>query len=327
MNFNIYNPFRNLEFEDHICFLSGKETQNSITVFPEWLMKRFNFDQDAFEMMDKVNKLSYSDLKMPCSEEVEQAINKMDEKVKAAFDLGFEAMKKVDDILLFQWIGRIVYGVLYHEMSLEKKRMIKYNKDFEVSPFLKERYGNFHLMLQSLISPISFSEKRPWTISLFQLKYSADIFSYRDDAVNLMFQLGINGFGFVAALQDNGAIGEKQAEVLEKIKGHVLHPIQFEELYARFHYSEYIFQYQPQYEISKTEDGIFIEAVPIVADQNRPLFGHWDDDMFAQVLANYWQVYGIEKKDILKFQKPPISFLENPYTKDFVNPENIKLPF
>jgi hypothetical protein len=36
-------------------------------------------------------------------------------------------------------------------------------------------------------------------------------------------------------------------------------------------------------------------------------------------------VYGIEKEDILKFQKPPLSFLENPYTKDFINPESIGL--
>ncbi len=327
MNFSLYNPFKKLEFNANTCFLTGKETTESITVFPEWLMKRFNFDQDAFEMMDKVNKLLYADLKMPCSEDAKLAIEEMDAKVKTAFDAGYESMKKLDDVLLFQWIGRIVYGVLYHELSIERERMDKYQKPFELSPFLKERYAYFHCMLQSLVIPMSFSELKPWSISVFQLKYSADIFSYRDDAVNLMFQLGINGFGFVAALQDNGAIGEKQAEILEKIEGHVLHPIQFEELYGRFHYSEYIFQYKPSYHITETENGIHIEALPIEIDASRPLFGHWDDDMFAQVLANYWQVYGIQKNDILQFQKPPISYLENPYSKNFIKPESIKLPF
>ena len=53
----------------------------------------------------------------------------------------------------------------------------------------------------------------------------------------------------------------------------------------------------------------------------------WDEDVFAQLLSNYWQVYGIERDDILMPQKPPLSFLENPYTKDFVDPEMIALPF
>lgn len=327
MSIKLYNPFKTLAFDTHTCFLSGEETSENITVFPEWLMNRFHFEDDAFEMMDKVNKLSYKDLKMPCSPKVKEAIRTLDEKIKKAFENGFEAVSALDSLSCFQWIGRIVYGVLYHELSLEKERLKKYDKPLELSPLLKDKYGNFHLMLQSLITPITFGERKPWSIILFRMKYSADIFSYRDDAVNLMFQLGINGFGLVACLQDNGVLLEKNKEVVEKIKGHILHPVQFEELYARFHYSDYILQYQPEYEITVEENQIHITALPVVANENRPLFGHWDNDMFAQVLTNYWQVYGIEKKDILHFQKPPISFLENPYTQDFILPEKITLPF
>ena len=58
-----------------------------------------------------------------------------------------------------------------------------------------------------------------------------------------------------------------------------------------------------------------------------PVFGLWDENIFAQLLSNYWQVYGIERDDILKPQKPLLSFLENPYTKDFVDPDTIALPF
>ncbi|SRX54774.1 hypothetical protein [Aequorivita sp. CIP111184] len=323
----LFNPFEDLIFDEHFCFLSGALTNEHISVFPEWLMKHFKFDDERIEMMDKTKSYTYTDLRLPCSPEVKTAFKELDIKVQDAYKNGFEGMASLDQELLFQWTGRMVYGLLYYEMLYERDRLLKQGEEFELSAHLKERFGRFHLMLQSVIAPVSFVGKKPWSIAVFPLKYSADIFSYRDDAINLMFSFGVNGFGFIACLQDNGIIGDKQKDILDKMKGHVLHPIQFEELYARFHYSDYILQYKPEYKIESEDDKVIVEALPIESTANKPIFGFWDEDIFAQLLSNYWQVYGIEREDILKFQKPPLSFLENPYTKDFINPESIDLPF
>ncbi|AFL81517.1 hypothetical protein Aeqsu_2052 [Aequorivita sublithincola DSM 14238] len=323
----LFNPFQDLIFDEHFCFLSGVLTTEKMTVFPQWLMDHFKFGNERIEMMDKTKSYTYSDLTLPCSPEVKLAFEGLGTKVQAAYINGFEGMAALDEELLFQWTGRMVYGLLYYEMLYERDRLLRLGEDFVLSTALRERFGHFHLMLQSLIEPVSFVGKKPWSIVVFPLKYSSDIFSYRDDAINLMFSFGVNGFGFIACLQDNGVIGDKEKELLEKMKDHVLHPVQFEELYARFHYSDYILQYKPQFKIESEDDGITIEALPIEAKGNKPIFGFWDEDIFAQLLSNYWNVYGIEREDILKFQKPPLSFLENPYTKDFINPESIDLPF
>lgn len=324
MSQTFFDPFEDLLFDEHFCFLSGVLTNDTITVFPEWLMDHFKFGDERIEMMDKTKSYNYADLKMPCSTEVKKAFAKLDVKVQAAYNKGYEGMAALDQESLFQWTGRMVYGLLYYEMLYERDRLLRQGEDFELSTDLRERFGRFHLMLQSLIKPVSFVGKKPWTIVVFPLKYSADIFSYRDDAINLMFSFGVNGFGFIACLQDNGVIGEKQKGILDKIKGHVLHPVQFEELYARFHYSDYILIQKPKYKIENRDQGITVEAE---TGGKQPVFGFWDEEIFAQLLANYWQVYGIEKKDILQFQRPPLSFLENPYTKDFIVPESIDLPF
>ncbi len=323
----LFNPFKDLIFDEHFCFLSGALTTEKITVFPQWLMDHFKFGDEKIEMMDKTKSYIYSDLELPCSFEVKKAFEALDLKIQAAYKNGFEGMASLDQELLFQWTGRMVYGLLYYEMVYERDRLLRKGEEFELSAALKERFGHFHLMLQSIIEPITFVGKKPWSIVVFPLKYSADIFSYRDDAINLMFSFGVNGFGFIACLQDNGIIGEKQKELLDKMEDHVLHPIQFEELYARFHYSDYILQYKPEYKIENQDNGITIEALPIKKKGSKPIFGFWDEDIFAQLLANYWSVYGIEREDILQFQKPPLSFLENPYSKDFINPESIDLPF
>ena len=327
MSTPLYNPFEDLLFDDHFCFLSGSLTTERISVFPEWLMNHFKFGDERIEMMDKSKTYKYHDLELPCSPQVKEAFASLDLKIQEAYKKGYEGVAALDEKSLFQWTGRIVYGLLYYEMVYERNRLQKLGKEFKLSPLLRERFGHFHLMLQSLIEPINFEGNKPWSIIVFPLKYSADIFSYRDDTVNLLFSMGVNGFGIIAHLQDNGAVGEKEKDIVEKMKGHVLHPIQFEELYARFHYSDYIFQYKPKYNITSDENGITIESLPVKKVGSKPLFGFWDENIFAQLLANYWQVYGIEREDILRFQKPPLSFLENPYSLDFIDPETIDLPY
>jgi hypothetical protein len=327
MSLNLFNPFKDLIFEDQFCFLTGDLATEKMSVFPEWLMEHFNFGMDRIEMMDKSKSYNYSDLLLPCSPRVKNAFEELEKKIQKAYQKGFEGMKALEEELLFLWTGRMVYGMLYHEMRYESNRMLKFQENFNLSSSLRERFGFFHLMMQSIVEPISFVGQKPWSIAVFPLKYSADIFSYRDDTVNLLFQFGVNGFGFIACLQDNGSIGQNQKDILKKMEGHVLHPIQFEELFARFHYSDYILQYKPEFTIENHNNEITLEAIPISANENRPVFGFWDEEIFAQLLTNYWSVYGIQREDILQFQKPPLSFLEKPYTKDFIVPEEIDLPF
>ncbi len=327
MALTLFNPFEDLIFGEQFCFLTGDLTTDSMTVFPQWLMDHFKIGQDRIEMMDRSKSYVYADLKLPCTDRVKLAFEKLDQTVFEAYRKGYEGMSALDEQVIFLWTSRIVYGLLYHEMQYESNRVLRAGETFDLSPMLRERFGNFHLMIQSIIEPITFSDRKPWSITVFPLKYSADILSYRDDAINLLFQFGVNGFGFIACLQDNGVISESQHDILEKMKGNVLHPIQFEELYARFHYSDYLLQYKPEYNIVRTDGEIKIEALPVTPNAGRPLFGFWDQDMFAQLLSNYWSVYGIQREDIITFQKPFLSFLENPYSGEFINPENINLPY
>lgn len=330
MTSNFFNPFKEMIFDGHFCFLSGDLTTENMTVFPEWLMAHFKLGDEKISLMEnsQMKMVSYRDLKLPCAPHVKKAFDELDLKFREAYKNGYEGMAELDEKLLFQWSGRIVYGLLYLEFVGEWERHQKLGKEFTIAPKLKEHLQLFHLMLQSVVEPISFGERKPWSIVVFPLKYSADILSFRDDVINLLFQFGVNGFGFIVCFQDNGIIAEKQNDILEKIKGHTLHPVQFEELFARLHYTADLLQYEPKYEFEEQKNDLKIEALPIIqANPNLPVFGFWIDDFYARLLSNYWQVYGIEKGEILQFQKPFLSFLEEPYSKNFIEPESIKLPF
>lgn len=330
MALHLFNPFQDMIFDRHFCFLSGDLTTDEMTVFPEWLMEEYKLGEEKIRLMEntKVKEVPYTELKLPCASHVKTAFEKLDRQFKVAYDQGYEAVKALDELILFQWSGRIVYGLLYLEMMGEWERHQSMGTEFKFAAKLRDRLGKFHHMMQSLIDPISFSAHKPWSIIVFPLKYGADLLSFRDDVIHLLFQFGVNGFGFIVCFQDNGIIKETEKELIEKIEGYTLHPVQFEELFARFHYRADLLQYTPQHRLHMEGGRIEIESVPVEAtNPDLPLYGLWVDDFYARLLSNYWQVYGIEKGQIIQFQKPFLSYLENPYNKDFIKPENIDLPF
>jgi len=330
MSLQLYNPFATLHFDEHSCFLSGDDLNGNneiINVFPDWVLDDYDFRERNFEMMDTVNQTTYGALTLPCSKRVKKAMDELDAEVKSAFDKGFEAVEALDHQKLFLWAGRMVYGVLYQELMIERMRSEKRGIEFELSKTLKKRFAYFHLMLQSLISPVRFTENKAWSIALVRLKYSKDIFNYRDDAVNLIFSLGFNGFGIIAVLQDNGVLYNEYKGLLSKTSGKVLHPVQFEELCARFLYSNYLLQYPKNFSIRESKDGITIDALPVIPEDGKPLFKPWIPKTFGQVLHDYWSPWGFTEKEIFDSQNVPVSFLENQYTFELIEPESILLPY
>ena len=332
MPLSLFNPFETLHFEETTCFLTGEDLTSDdqqISIFPDWILDRFSLRDQKFKMLDQVTAIRYGELKLPCSEEVKEALDKLEDEIKKAFEAGYDEVKKLPEESLFLWMAKIVYGVLYNDLVLEISRSQKRQnaKEFQLSPYLKQRFAKFHLMLQSLIVPMKFEGVKPWSIEIVKLKYSKDIFNYKDEPTNLNFSLGINGFGIVACLQDNGAVKNKENKILAKISDKTLHPIQFEELSARFLYANYLLKKPAKNIISVEEDQVVIESIAAEESPGEPFFAPWDDEMFAQVLAGYWEPWGFTKKDIINLPDSPISFLENDFTHEFIEPDSIKLPY
>jgi hypothetical protein len=224
-------------------------------------------------------------------------------------------------------MAKLFYGVLYQDISIEVRKSTAKGKEFELNELLNERLKKLHLLLQSLVVPMDFDGPKLWSIRVFDIKYSKDVFNYRDELTNLNFSLGMNGFGIVACLQDNGAVGIKQQEITDLFLKKTLHPIQFEELCARFIYANYLLNHFAEYTLQSTEEKVIVESEPLIGSANKSLFDPWDDDMFAQVLTIYWKPWGITKDTIVTFGNSPISYLENNDTYVIVEPESITLPY
>ena len=326
----LFNPFDNIFLDNKTCFLTGKnlnDTDVPLGIFPNWVLDQYAYRGKKFVLMDNITSVAYEDLKLPCSAEVKVAFEKIDQDVHRVLENGYQAVVDYDEHKLFLWMAKIVYGILYNDILHEQKRLKNADKEFKLSASLKERFSLLHLMMQSIVTPMTFTGAKPWSITIVKLKYSKNIFHFRDSTANLLFTLGMNGFGIIACLQDNGIIKEEQQDILKKIGDSTLHPIQFEELCARFLYTRFLLQYKPEYKLDIGDKKVVIEGKPIIVNKEKQLLAPWNDAMFAKVLTDYWTPWGLTKKQIIDFPNPPISYLENENTFEFITPESITLPF
>jgi len=328
MSQQIYYPFESFSFGNQRCFLTGQELtspEERIQVFPQWLMSRYQLEDKSIKMLDE-SMTTYKDIKVPCSATVNEAyLEPLEQEIAAAFDNGYDAVKQLDDTKLFQWAGKLLYGIIFNEVQSGIKLQHAKGEEFNISQSIVHKFSNLHLMLQSLTLPIVFEDFKPYSVFLFKVDNNPVEFGYRDEINTLTFSLRIRDFGLIICLQDNGANFQYHKEIYDKIKDDVLHPIQFEEFCGRVFYSAYLFNRLPEYNVLPAGGQIYIEAMPLRGMNSKPLFDSWVGKVYGQVLESFWKNWGFLLLEIIKDPENPMSFL---FDEDgnLVNGTTIELP-
>lgn len=311
----IYNPFIKFNFSNRNCFLTGEtltSEEEKIQVFPQWLMSRYHLEDKAFKLLDE-SMATYKDLKIPCSAHINETyLEPLETEIAAAFDNGYEAVKAIDSMRLFQWAGKLLYGIIFNEIQSGIKLQHAQGEEFNISQAIILKFTNLHLMLQSLNLPLSLDGFKPYSIFLYKVDNHIEEFGYRDEINTLTFSLRIKDFGLIICLQDNGANRHYHKAILDKIETDVLHPIQFEEICARVYYSAYLFNRLPEYHVMPVGDDIYIEAMPLRGMSSKPLFDNWNNKTYGQVLESFWKNWGFLLLEIIKNPEKPMSFLFTP---------------
>ncbi len=310
MALGLYSSFKHFSFNSKICFLTGEEATVVSTVFPDWLLDKYQLSDRPIKLLDE-RIVSYQSITVPTSKNTAKNISDLNNELKEFFERGFEKIKALPEVRLFQWIGNLLYGMIYFEIGEAIKQQAGTDGNLNFSQSLIHKFENLQFMLHSLIVPVEFEGIKPWTILVFKVDNPPDTFSYRDEINTLSFSLRMNDFGIVACLQDNNSNRKYHQEMLEKIGEQTLHPIQFEEICARFFYSSYLFNRLPEYTILPTRETVYIEAMPFFSSSGKALFDQWQNKTYAQVLENFWKPWSVLMFEILKIPEKPLSFLFN----------------
>lgn len=307
----LYDPFETFSFDERHCYLTGKSIELStekIPVFPKWLMEEYELYEKPLKMLDE-SISSYGALTVPACTEVADKINAINIKMKEAFSKGYTGVKELDQWTLFQWIGNWFYGVIFNEIQAGVRASVISGEELNFSQSLVHKFKNLHRMLQSLVSPMEFEYFNPFKVLIWEVDNENETFTYRDEVNTLVFSLRMKNVGIIACLQDSGTNFTYHKEVVEQTISKKLHPMQFEELAARFYYSAYLFNRLPEYTYMITQECVYIEAMPLNDFTQKPIFDHWVNKTYAQVLENFWKPWGITFFEIMKDPENPVTFL------------------
>lgn len=327
MSAKLYQPFSSFNFSNKQCFLSGEtlsSTEEKIQVFPAWLMNRYNLHDQPFKLLDE-SMATYKDLRIPCSATINDTyLEPLEAEVASAFEGGYEGVKAINELKLFQWAGKLLYGIIFNEIQVAVRQSHTQGEEFNISQSIIHKFSNLHLMLQSINLPLVFEEFKPYSIFLFKVNNPENEFAYRDEINTLTFSIRLKDFGLIICLQDNGANRNYHRQILEKIEGQTLHPIQFEEFCGRIFYSAYLFNRLPEYNILPVDDTIYIEAMSLKGMSVKPLFDDWLGKTYGQVLENFWKRWGFLLFEIIKNPEHPMTFLLDA-NENFIPAESIEL--
>lgn len=307
----LYDPFQDFTFDTRTCFLSGKKLDSAdeeIQVVPTWIMQQYDLTERPIQMLDE-RIATYKQLRLPCAAAVSDRIDLLEGRIQQAFTTGYAAVVQLDHTELFQWIAKLVYGMIFNEIQAGVRQQAMVGEPLNFSQVLVHKFRNLHLMLQSLIRPMQFDGLKPFNIQVVKVDNPENTFNYRDEINTLVFSMRMNDFGIIANLQDNGTNAIYHQEYLEKVAGRTLHPIQFEELCGRFFYSAYLFNRLPEYSVMPLPDRIYIEPMPLGDVRMKPVFDAWQGKTYGQVLENFWKPWGYTLFEIIKDPENPLSFL------------------
>jgi hypothetical protein len=302
-----------MTFDNSHCFLSGEilpKNQPFLPAFAHWLTESYQLKEMPFKMLDE-SMLSYADIALPCSDHVREKLEVLENTIQQAFEKGYNAVKDLDEDLIFLWVAKTVYGVIFKEIQVAIKQQNTYAEGFNMSQALIHKFGMLHTMLQKINMPVIFEDFKPYSLFVCPVNNAENEFAYRDEINTLSFSLRIKDFGILVCLQDNGANKKYHADLWNKIKGKQLHPIQFEELCAKLFYSAYLFNRLPEYHIIPTEEQIFIEAMPLQGMNAKPIFDNWQVKTYGQVVENFWKRWGFLLLEIIKNPEKPVTYLLN----------------
>lgn len=313
---SFYNPFQKMSFTDDRCFLCGKKLKTKTVehVFPKWLLNEFNlWNQNIFLLNG--TKIKYRQLTIPCCEECNNIyLSKVENQIRKNYFKGFNDFLKVDKILVYQWIGKIFYGLLFRELSLSLERKDP-EKGSITNPDLLKDFKTFYFFLQSIRAPFEFIDFKPWSIFIFNLHIYDNLsqFDYRDSFIFMTFSIRMGNIGIIACLGDNGAQDDLFQDYYRKLQKIKLHPIQFDEICAKVTYKSSLFNRNPKYMTIMPEHKKEVTKVitfPLQGLSSKPVYDDWIQKEYAKFLASSLKAYNVEFDDLFKEPNQVMTFIE-----------------
>jgi len=290
------HPFENMSLDDSCCFLCGVEMGNKSTkedLFPMWLQRKHNLFKERLTLINGT-QIPYSQLKIPCCAKCNnEHLSQLENKISAAINSGYRACIDLDPTLIFYWAAKIFYGILRKELSLLVDRRNP-EKGSIVPETLIQAYDNLHSFMQGIRRPLDFIGSPPFSILVANLHDlgNENNYNFRDNIFCQTLSIRSEGVGIIVALADAGINNQSYSRYLKAVDGRKLHPVQFDELYAKVTYESHRLIKSPFFTVAANKN----KNLPIQVITHRPsgiIMKDWDQEEYAHLLENVLAEWGV----------------------------------
>lgn len=248
------NPLSSIRTDDTSCFLCGSQAAaiSQEHVFPKWLQHRYDLWNESIGLLNETT-IHYRSLLIPCCSRCNnEDLSRLEQTIAAAVGAGYEAASSVDKYSLYLWAGKIFFGVLRKEVTLALER----SNPESGSIFPQESLTSFselHLFLQGIRGKHEFPNAVPYSVLVCNLHDlgSPRNFNFRDSLFHMTLAIRLGEVGIIVALEDAGLSEQTYGRYVAAVAGRKLHPIQFDELYAKVLYQASLIEGGVTYVTSK----------------------------------------------------------------------------
>ncbi len=311
----MYDPFDRMTFTYDKCFLCGSKLSDANRtdehVYPKWLQRMFDLWDKELILLNEIG-IKYRNLKIPCCKSCNEKMSSLFEKpIERAVSSGYNGFVSLDRKLIFLWLNKLSYGMLFKELSLDLSRSDCAKGKVYSGEQLKEHKMQY-MFLQTILSNAEYNGN-PYSMLVFKID-PCDVENYwaHDNPFMKTFFIRMNDIGIISHLMDNG-FNEGcflQSPELSQLTQKTLHPIQFAEVCAKFLYKCSLFYRNPSYVMMMNDN----QKPKMILSQGMSGYGFddWSQEEYARVLAYFWSPYGLTFNDIYKGDDKVLSFLHRP---------------
>lgn len=290
------HPFENMNLDDAYCFLCGNRMGEDVTredVLPRWLQRKHNLSSEKLTLVNGTH-IKYSQLKIPCCSECNnEHLSRFENDISSAIKQGYSATLEIDPQMLFLWGAKIIYGIIRKNLSLPLDQS-QPEKGSLLSKKFAKSYHDLHCFMQGIRRPMEFIGPLPFSVlvaNLHDLGYGRD-FGFRDSLVSQTLCIRSGEVGIIIALADAGFNDHTYSRYLQEVDGRKIHPIQFDELFAKVTYQSHRLVSSPYFTVSANKDkSVPIQVVPHLP--SNPVIKDWDQREFADYLETAMEKWNL----------------------------------
>jgi hypothetical protein len=289
----LYEPIRDQALTWDRCFLCGAplntDNRTSEHIFPRWLLQRFELWNDRITLLNKTT-IAYREMSVPsCTTCNNSYLAKVEARIKAAVDGGYDSFAELDPLVKYQWLLKIFYTILFRELFLLFDQRQGVEAGTILPPELLEEYNMCHMLLQSTRFATEFIGGPPWSLFCFRTHCYDDPkrnFDFLDNLPALALGLRLGDIAIIGCLEDHNAQEQLCGDRYRELASHPLHPIQFRELCARIFYQQLLLNRGPAFAVGLPTQGR-MQVVCLGGSSTKPIYDEWDLPTYARLLSEY----------------------------------------